>query len=269
MKLHSLLALNARMKLHSLLALSMSILTASAFAGSPGKAPAVVQPPVVEEPLGFTATIGYDTHYIFRGVLFAENLVSAAIDGTIPLTDTLSLNAGAWYATSADDSGRFGDGGSYHELDLYAGILVDLGPATVGLKYTHYFFGGHSTDNGAVNDVNEIGLTLATTVGPVDVTAGVYYDDETDGFYGEVGVSHIFAITDSFSLVPGALISYGEDYYDVSGFNHVKVGVSAPIKLTSTATLTPYIAYNIPIDALDDLGEDDQLYGGISLSVSF
>ncbi|MNC97153.1 hypothetical protein D3C83_147140 [compost metagenome] len=55
----------------------------------------------------------------------------------------------------------------------------------------------------------------------------------------------------------------------MSGFNHIKEGVSLPIKLTSTATLTPYIAGNIPIDSLEDNGEDDQVYGGISLSVSF
>ena len=78
-----------------------------------------------------------------------------------------------------------------------------------------------------------------------------------------------FAVTDRISVVPAALISYGIDYYGVDGFNHVKVGLSLPIKLTSTATLTPYIAYNLPIDALDDLGEEDEIYGGVSLSVSF
>ena len=66
------------MKLNTLLISSLSVLAASAFAGAPAKAPAVVQPPA-EEPLGFTVTVGYDTHYIFRGVLFAENLVTAAV----------------------------------------------------------------------------------------------------------------------------------------------------------------------------------------------
>lgn len=258
------------MKFNSLLTLGMSLVAASAFAGSPGKAPAVVQPVVAEEqPLGFTLSAGYDTHYIFRGVLFAENLVSTAIDGTIPLTDILSLNVGGWFATSADDSGRFGDGGSYHELDLYGALLVDLGPVTVGAKYTHYFFDGQSTDNGAVNDVNEYGLIATSTIGPIDVIAGAYYDDEADGFYFETGISHTFVVTDRISIVPAGLISYGDDYYGVNGFNHVKVGVSVPIKLTKTATLTPYIAGNIPIDSLESNGEDDQLYGGVSLSVSF
>lgn len=251
------------MKLNSLLTLGMSLVAASAFAGSPGKAPAVVQPPV-EEPLGFTLTGGYDSHYVYRGVLFAENLVSVGLDGTLPLTDMLSLNLGAWYGSSADDSGVFGNG-SFEELDLYAAILADLGPATVGLKYTGYLYNSGS----ALEDISEVGIIATTTVGPVDVLAGAYYDWTADGFYFETGVSHTFEVTDRISLVPAALVSYGEDYYGVSGFNHIRVGLSAPIKLTSSATLTPYIAGNFPVDALDDLGEDSRVYGGVALSVSF
>jgi hypothetical protein len=251
------------MKLNSLLTLGMSLVAASAIAGSPGKAPAVVQPPV-EEPLGFTLTAGYDSHYVYRGVLFAENLVSVGLDGTLPLTDMLSLNVGAWYGSSADDSGVFGNG-SFQELDLYAALLADLGPVTVGLKYTAYLYNNGS----GLEDINEVGIFASTTVGPLDVIAGAYYDDVTDGFYFETGVAHTFEVTDRNSLVPAVLVSYGEDYYGVNGFNHIRVGLSAPIKLTSTATLTPYIAGNFPVDALDDLGEDSRVYGGVALSVSF
>jgi hypothetical protein len=256
------------MKLNSLILLAMSGFAASAFAGTPAKAPAAVQPAVEDEPLGITLSVGYDTHYIFRGVEFAENLVWSQIDATVPLTDMLSLNVGAWYGTSADDSGVFSDpgsSGSFHELDLYAALLADLGPVTVGLKYTAYLYGGDAD----LEDINEVGITLATTLGPVDLIAGAYYDDVTDGLYFETGVSHIFVVTDRISIVPGALISFGDDYYGVSSFNHVKVGVSVPIKLTKTATLTPYIAYNHPLEDLDDAGEDNQVYGGVALSVSF
>ncbi|MFZ4763453.1 MAG: TorF family putative porin [Roseimicrobium sp.] len=251
------------MKLNSLLIPALSAFAATAFAGEPAKAPAPVQP--TEEPLGFTVSVGYDSNYVFRGVLFADNLVTAAIDGTLPLTDMLSLNVGAWYGTSADDSGVFGATGSFHELDLYGALLADLGPVTVGAKYTAYLYDGDA----AVDDINEVGLIAAATVGPVDVTGGAYYDDATDGFYFEAGVSKSIALCDRVSVVPAALVSFGDEYYGVSGFNHVKVGVSVPIKLTSTATLTPYVAGNLPIDALDALGEDERVYGGVTLSVSF
>lgn len=252
------------MKIKSLLIPALSAaLAASAFAGSPGKAPAVVQP-AEESPLGITATLGYDTNYVYRGVNFAENLVSGALDGNFAINDTLSINAGAWYGSSVDDS--FVLGGSYEELDLYAALMAKLGAATVGLKYQHYFYFG---DSDVLEDIDELGLLLSAAVGPVDVIAGAYYDFTAEGFYFETGVSHTFAVTDRISLVPAALVSYGEDYYGVSGFNHVKLSLSAPIKLTKTATLTPYIAGNLPIDSLDNLGEEDRVYGGVSLSVSF
>lgn len=254
------------MKLQSLLSPILGVaLATTAFAGSSAKAPSVIAPAEEDNSLGFTLTAGYDSHYIYRGVEFAENLVSVGIDGTISLTDVLSLNVGAWYATSADDSATLG--GSFNELDLYAALLVDLGPATVGLKYQHYKYLGHTSD--LLEDINEVGVLVSSTLGPIDVSAGAYYDEEADGFYFEAGVSKAIEVTDRISLVPGALISYAVDYYGIDGFNHVKVGLSAPIKLTKTATLTPYIAYNLPIDDLDDAGEDDQVYGGVSLSVSF
>jgi hypothetical protein len=252
------------MKLKYLLIAAAVTAATSVSAGTTAKAPAVVQP-AAEEPLGFTATIGYDTHYVFRGVMYAENLVSAGIDGTIPVTDVLSLNVGAWYGTSADDSGVPGPGGSYHELDLYAALLAKVGDATVGLKFTEYLYDGTA----AIDDIPEVGIIATVPLGFVDLSAGAYYDFTADGFYFEVGVSKSIPLTDRISLVPGVIVSAANDYYGVSSFNHIKVGLSLPIKLTSTATLTPYIAGNFPLGDLDDLGEDSRVYGGIALSVAF
>lgn len=205
---------------------------------------------------------------MFRGVLFAENLVSTSIDASIPITDVVSFNLGAWYGSSVDDSGVFGNPpGSFQELDVSGAIMADLGTVNVGLKYTHYFYFGDV--EAGVDDVDELGVVASATLGPVDVSGGAYYDWTTEGFYFEVGVSKSIAITDRISVVPGALVSLGDDYYGVSSFNHVKVGVAVPIKLTSTATLTPYIAGNLPLEDLDDSGEEDRIYGGVSLSITF
>lgn len=256
------------MKLTSLLTLALALVAVPAFAGAPAKVPAPVQPPPAEEPLGITASIGYDTNYVFRGVLFADNLVWSSLETTVALNDVISVNAGAWFGTSADDSGVFGDpAGSFHELDLYAAVLAKVGAATVGLKYTHYFYFGDV--EATVDDVDELGVIASVPLGIVDLNGGAYYDFTTEGFYFEVGVSKSIPLTDRISVVPGALVSFGDDYYGVSSFNHVKVGVSLPIKLTSTATLTPYVAGNLPLEDLDDAGEEDRIYGGVSLSVTF
>jgi hypothetical protein len=256
------------MKLNALILPFLSVaLVAPAFAGSPGKAPAPVQP-APESPLGFTSTIGYETDYVFRGIQFAENLISAQIDGNIALNKDLSLNLGAWYGASADDKAAgFAGGESYGELDLYAALLAKLGPVTAGVKYTWYNYLGHAGN--FVEDINEVGITLATSAAGLDFTAGAYYDWTAEGFYFEVGASKTIAITSKISVTPGVIVSYADHYYGVNGFNHVKPYLSVPIKLTSSATLAPYIAGNFPIDGLKDLGEKNRVYGGIFLSVTF
>lgn len=258
------------MKLNSLL---LSILSAalvvSAQAGTSGKAAPQVQPAPEATPLGVTATLAYDTDYVFRGVEFAKNLVSGNIEVAVPIDKTFSLDFNAWYGASADDSAaEFAGAGSYGELDLSAALLAKINSnLTAGLKYTWY----HYTNNAGnfVDDVNEIGLTLATTIKTIDLNAGVYYDFTAEGWYYEVGASHAFKINDWLSLVPGAAISFGTDYYGVNGGNTVKLSLAAPIKLTKTATLTPYIAGNLPYGSLKDAGENSRVYGGVALSITF
>lgn len=257
------------MKLNSLLLPILgAALVVSAQAGSPGKAPAPVQPAPEAALLGVTATLAYDTDYIFRGVQFAQNLVSGSIDVVVPIDKTFSLDLNAWYGASVDDSAApFAGGGSYGELDLSAALLAKLGNVTAGLKYTWYDYVGNAGKS--LKDVNEIGITLATTLKSIDLSAGGYYDFTAKGFYYEFGVSHAFKITECISLVPGALISFADHYYGVNGGNHIKVSLAAPIKLTKTATLTPYIAGNLPYGSLKDNGENSRVYGGVALSITF
>ena len=254
------------MNFKSLLAPVFSLTFAAlTFAGVAEKNTAVIQPDEIRDPLGIAVTAGYDSHYVYRGVLFAENLLTANVDGNFALNNFISLNVGAWYGMSANDS--FTQGGAYQELDVYAALFANLGAFTAGLKYQHYFFLENAGD--FLEDIDEIGVLLSTTLGPVDVIAGAYYDATAEGFYFDAGLKKSIALTDRISLEPIAVISYGLDYYGVNGFNHIKLGLSLPIKLTENATLKPYIEGNIPIDALKALGEEDRVYGGISLTVSF
>ena len=261
--------LNNQMKRTYLVTLLAAMAAINLQAGTASKAPAPVQPTVEPDTaLGFTLSAGYDTDYVFRGVEFAQNLVWTALDFSVPLTEKVSLNLGSWYGTSADDSGVFGaPPGSFTELDLYGSVMFDLGFMKIGPKYTYYLYEGDGST--ALDNINEVGLALSASAGPLDFSGGAYYDDVTDGFYFETGVSSTIAITDSISLVPAALVSFGDSYYGVSSFNHVKIGLSLPIALTKTATLTPYIAGNFPLGDLDDAGEDSRVYGGVALSVTF
>lgn len=263
------------MKLSSLLIPVLSVaLAASSFAGTAAKSgkAATCCTTAADDSLfgnvGATVTVGYDTDYVFRGIQFAKNLVSAGIDLPITLNDQLTLALGAWYGASAGDgAAAFAGGGSYGELDLTAALLVKLGPVTAGLKYTWYDYLGNAGKS--VKDINELGITLGTSIASIDLAAGAYYDWTTEGFYYEVGASHTIKVNSWLSLVPGALISWGTDYYGVDGGNHIKLSLAAPIKLSKCATLTPYIAGNLPYDSLHDLGEKNRVYGGVALSVTF
>lgn len=245
----------------------------TAFAGAvvSGGSVSVPTPPPASgglfDNLGASVELGYDTHYFFRGALVSEQNVWGQVALSVPLVDKLALGLSAWYTSSTDIS--------YQELDLTAGLTYDAGFAKFGVGYTHYeffdgkFFDGRAGEGFGLSGAEEVGVTVGVPVGPVNLSAGYYYDFETDGSYIEAGIDAPIAVTDNFSIVPAALISYGFDYYTAEdGFQHVKVGLSTPIKLTANAVLTPYVAYNIPLDTYDDF-YDDEIYGGVKITVSF
>ena len=213
------------MKLSSLFIPVLSVaFAASSFAGtSSGKAarPSRLRPlpEGLFDNIGATATIGYDTNYIFRGVQFAEQLLSGSVDVPIALSKQLTLDLNAWYGASADDSAEpFAGGGSYGELDLAASLLYKLDPVTLGLKYTWYNYLGNAGN--ILEDVNEVGVTARdlrsgfSTSAPASTTTS----PPTAGIMKSV-VSHTFKINDWISLVPGVLISFATDYYGVNGGN--------------------------------------------------
>ena len=251
------------MKLKSFALTSTSVLV-TAFYATAGEPAATIAPAPAPAPsggslfdeVGISLSAGWDSHYMFRGVNFGENLVWTDVSLAVPVTDALELNVGAWYASLADDD--------YTELDLYAGLTYNVTDSlSVGVGYTWYDY--IRSDE----DVNEIGATIGYSVSGVDLSAGYYYDDATDGHYYEVGAGYSIAVSDGVSLNPGVIVGFGDDYYGVNGGNHVALTLGLSLQLTEAASLNPYVAYNIPIDSLDDLGEPDEFYGGVSLSVSF
>lgn len=246
------------MKIKSLAILSgilgfASVSHAGEVYSAPAKGPIIIE----EEPLGFEIGLGYDSSYIFRGVNFGDHSVWASLDYAMPLTDAMELNIGTWYESILDE------GNSFEELDLYAGLTYGLGPVDLGLGVIWYYF----PDDGS--DALEIGGSLGTSVGPADLGTYVGYDEATDGWYFELSVETTVELTDNIALVPGALVSYADDYYGVDGWNNVGLSLALPIALTDTATLTPYVAGSLAIDGLEAIGQDDEFYGGVSLSVTF
>ena len=266
----------------------------NAFAGT--SAPAKGVTPTVEEggalfdTLGATLEVGYDTRYYFRGLWFADNTTWAGTSLSVPLTEKLSLGFGALYTSTVDTLVNTAAGEEtldYSELDLSASLTYDAGFAKLGLVYTHYeffdTFSGPTNPSGAfgagelgVGGVEEVGATIATSVGPVNLYGGFYYDFTIGASYAEIGADAPIAINSWLSLVPAVKAGYGfTNYYTIpggrqSGLTHVIPSLSAPIKLTKTATLTPYVAYNISLDTRHlNNTQDSEFFGGVKLGVSF
>jgi hypothetical protein len=277
----------------------------NAFAGAPSaKAPVAPLPEedgALYDSLGAAVEVGYDTRYYFRGLYRADNTVSAGISLSNPITEQVSVGFNARYITTAEttagNGGPFGQGDAdFSELALTGALNYDAGFATLGLAYTHYeYFDGFSGTLAGVqapgagelntSGAEELGLTAATTLGPINVSAGYYYNFTIGGSYAEVGANLPIEVTPWLSIVPAVVTGYGFDYYTLpqngataGGWTSVVPSISAPIKLTKSATLTPYVAYNISLDARHDAAkgtvlngnaQDSEFFGGVRLSVSF
>jgi len=304
--------LNALLKTLGFMALAATPVVAGTIAPAP-KNP--IAPAPVNDDLGINASLGYDTNYIWRGLNYGQHWVRSAIDGSILLVGgasedgagSTSLNWGAQYGSFAGDQDHFAPGAgspeaSFQRLQLGAAIAHDFGPATVSLGYTYYRNMGALQRNGplggGMNDGQEVSLGLATAIGPIDLASSANYDFVNDSWYFDMNASSTIAITDSFSVVPFANIGYGHNMnwqfsdnsvlatpasngQGITGWTAVTAGVNFPIKLNSRATLTPYIAVNVPLGTTQNMGGQalranlpdtpyqSVLFGGVTLSVRF
>ncbi|MEY5014810.1 MAG: hypothetical protein RIS92_1168 [Verrucomicrobiota bacterium] len=249
--------------------------------------PAAAAAPASEGILGpVTATLdtGFDTRYYFRGLWFADNIAWSALNVTVPLADKLTLVVGGSY-TKGMDTPYIGGQLEYQEADYWTSLNYDAGVAKFGLVYTQYGFPREfsglvgSTPQGVTNELRvlnaqELGATASTTIGPVNIAAGAYYDFKIGATYTQVGVDTSIEVTSNVSLVPAVTAGYSiGDYYTQNGaqggFTHVIPSVSTPIKLSKNATLTPYAAYNISGTQRQSNVTDSELFGGLKLSLSF
>ena len=205
--------------------------------------------------LGADISLGYDTDYVFRGRALAEDLLTTTLNlNTISLGDGMNLDLGAWYANTYD--------GGYTELNLFGGVSVDLGDASLSAGITYYTSGSDDFD------IVEPYVGIGTELAGLDVSIGYAYDSDEDGAYVAIGAGKSLELSDDITVDVSASLNYGNDYYGVDGFNNIDLRIGLPIAVGG-ATLTPYIAGSIAVDALDDAGGDDELYGGVSLSLSF
>jgi hypothetical protein len=297
----------------SLLALATAAtLTSNAHAGAPAKpvaAPAKDSSTLLAgsflEKMTGSVDVGYDSGYYFRGLWFSNNNVWEGLTLNLPVTEQLSLTLGGIYTSSTNTRVVDANGRAmlkYSELDLIAGASYDAGFAKFGLVYTYYNFYdtfsgstpagtfGNTDRDSAITTSSDLGFTISKSIGPVNLNAGYWYDFRIGGQYLESSADCPIEVTSHFSVVPSVSVGYGFDYYSFAanlpsattgpgkrdGFTAVRPALSFPIKVTETATFTPYAAMNLsgsarynPMTASNTVEGRNDFYFGGKMSVSF
>ena len=304
--------LNALLKTLGFLALASTPVVA-------GTAPAPknpIAPAPVNDDLGITASIGYDSNYVWRGINYGQHWVRAGLTGAIPLAggaaeDGAGSTALLWdvnYGSLAGDQDSFSPSfpaftgisktASFQRLQLGAAISHDFGPASVSFGYSFIHNMGSLANGSGVNslafpnvsgygmnDIQQLTLGVNTNLGPINLASSANYDLFNGGWYFDLTARSTITVTDAISIVPHAGLGYGLNYnagftqasrnliggggvfgssaarYGVSGWTALTVGIDFPIKLNSRATLTPYVAGNLPMGPYKNLARSATTYG--------
>jgi hypothetical protein len=285
--------LNALLKTLGFLALAATPVVA-------GTAPAPknpVAPQPVNDDLGLNIGLGYHTNYIWRGLNLGQHWVDGTLGGAIPLVEGTRLAWDVNYGSLASDQDHVyaRNTTSFQRLQLGAAIQHDLGPVTASLGYRYFRNMGEFNTLGGIRDGNEISLGLATALGPINAATSASYDHSNDSWYFDLDLNTNIAVTDSISIVPFFNVGYGKNFNwqfskgagslvggnGLTGWTAINTGFRFPVKLNSRATLTPYIAANLPLGATENIGGvaraalspdtpyKSVLIGGVTLSVRF
>ena len=333
--------LNALLKTLGFLALAATPVVAGPSAPAP-KNP--IAPAPVNDDLGITASIGYDSNYVWRGINYGQHWVRAGLNGELLLVGGASEDgAGStsllWdvnYGSLAGDQDSFSPNlttanaaikntNSFQRLQLGAAISHDFGPAAVSFGYSYIHNMGALANGGGLNqagiagqgqgygmnDIQQLTLGVNTNLGPINLASSANYDLVNGGWYFDLTAKSTIAVTDALSIVPHAGLGYGLHYNagltqatrnllsgstlfgqsatqgGISGWTALTVGIDFPIKLNSRATLTPYVAANLPMGPIKNLASSTTnayafgvgggpatpfhsiVYYGVTLSVRF
>lgn len=224
---------------------------------------------------------GYDTRYIYRGLWFGDNPVWGNLAVAKEISPKLTLSANAFYIDIADNDL------AYSEVNLGGGIAYESEFGTFALGAIYYAFldgfaGDNGTGPGGQTDTFELNITYSRELfAGINMSLMAAYDFRIEAEYFELGLDKSFTLCDWASLDIAGAVGYGlNDYYsfalagdDADGFTHILVTIALPMQVAETVTVTPYIAANFSGDARKNGNSgsigDDEVFGGISVAVSF
>jgi hypothetical protein len=166
----------------------------------------------------------------------------------------------------------------FTELDLTLAYTLPLeGPIGLTLGFIQYTFPAYSLSTREFY-ATIVGKTL------LNPTLSIYGDvDAAEGFYGNFGLSHSFALAEKLTLGLSASIGYGTEKYNAFYFgveddlvNDVNAGATLTYAITEKFSLTALATYTTLIDSdieagAETIGYDDTeaVVGGITATYTF
>jgi hypothetical protein len=214
-----------------------------------------------------SADVGFHSQYNFRGFKAGDWAPSIAFRFIIPLgaDSDLAFDVGSWYVDPIDDV--------YNELGIFAYLVVPVADFQFRLGGIFFAFPDEHWVTG------EFGAAISyTLLDFVDLELVWWSDVKGDGFledelrfghYTEFNLGKSIELKNWLSVEMEVGVSCGIDYYGSDGLNHAFVTTKFPIGISDIFTLTPYVGGTLALEGLDDAGENDQILGGILLSVGF
>ena len=151
------------------------------------------------------------------------------------------------------------------EVEVVFGTLEDVLWLVVGVHR------GCLSYLGDFADEPELGVELEHTWQRIDFSLWYGRGLEDRGNYAEANVSRAFHFNELISIVPSVQLGFASGYADLgSGLTHFGVRIDFPLDFTDNISLVPYIAMNLPLDALRSVGlSEDTFYAGIALRCRF
>jgi len=233
-------------------------------------------------------TTGWDSLYMFRGVNqlpgyhgYGSSISSTALSLTWAPTKNDSFTAATWMAFGIGES-------DYKEIDATLTYTRTIGALSLSAGYQLYTV--LSEPGGLYSNELVVSAAYAFTLGPVTLTPGLNYDftlGPEPGNHGYIpsAAGYLEARLDAevplyheiITAAPWVAFGFSFGYNSAgpdeslspfTGADHVELGLTVPIAITKSISLSPYVAYS---RAWTNLAGTDRntVWGGIALSFSF
>ena len=256
----------------------ISLLLIAAFLnGMVGTAKAQEEPAKLAVDLDAT----YVSKYIWRGYDLFDDHAAFQPSVNLDLFES-GFSVNVWGSIPLGSGNGINDFQEYDYTLAYSTSLFtdQLYALDLGVNYIYYDF--PKVNSKAVPDTQEIGVSFALTnlikIGDSALVPSYYIGKlwPTDSGLGfdVAGGYHSFALgyelsipeTD-YSLNLSADINYNDGMFGADNdWSHATVGLSSSVPV-GPVTLTPFLNYQISLD--ESVNDEDELFGGLSASISF